>query len=96
VLTLATRGSALGLGRPDLGVLAPGSAADLCCYDVTGVLDAGVVDPLAGLVWAAPGRRPRHVVVAGRVVVRDGRLVSGDENEIAARLRDLLGHRGRP
>jgi 8-oxoguanine deaminase len=95
VLGLATAGSARGLGRPDLGVLAVGGAADLCCYDVTGVLDAGVVDPLAGLVWAAPGRRPRHVVVAGRVVVRDGRLVSGDETEIAGRLRHLLASRSR-
>jgi 8-oxoguanine deaminase len=90
VLGLATRGSALGLGRDDLGSIVAGGAADLCCYDVTGVGDAGVADPLAGLVWAAPGRRPRHVVVAGRVVVRDGRLVSGDESEIAARLRSLL------
>jgi 8-oxoguanine deaminase len=90
VLGIATRGSALGLGRDDLGLLAPGAAADLCCYDVGGVADAGVADPLAGLIWAGPGRRPRHVVVAGRVVVRDGRLVAGDEAEIAARLRALL------
>jgi 8-oxoguanine deaminase len=93
VLGLATRGSAMGLGRADLGVLAPGGAADLCCYDVSGVLDAGVVDPVAGLIWAAPGRRPRHVVVAGRVVVRDGRLVTGDEGEIVARMRELLAAR---
>ncbi|HSL59471.1 MAG TPA: amidohydrolase family protein [Acidimicrobiales bacterium] len=86
VLTLATAGSAAGLGRPELGSLEPGAAADLCCYDVTGVADAGVADPLAGLVWAAPGRRPRHVVVAGRVVVRDGELVTGDERAIAAEL----------
>jgi 8-oxoguanine deaminase len=93
VLGLATRGSALGLGRDDLGRIVAGGAADLACYDVTGVVDAGVADPVAGLVWAAPGRRPRHVVVAGRVVVRDGRLASGDESEIAARLRSLLAVR---
>ena len=52
--------------------------------------DAGVADPLAGLLWAAPGRRPRHVVVAGRVVVRDGRLVSGQEPEIVAALKARL------
>lgn len=95
VLTMATRGSAIGLGRADLGVLVPGAVADLCCYDVTGVADAGVVDPIAGLVWAAPGRRPRHVVVDGRVVVRDGALVDVDERELAAQLRALLRSRGR-
>ena len=65
VLAMATAGSAAGLGRPDLGSLEPGAAADLGCWDVAGVADAGVADPVAGLVWAAPGRRPRHVVVAG-------------------------------
>jgi 8-oxoguanine deaminase len=93
VLAMATTGSAVGLGRPDLGHLEPGAAADLCCYDVTGVADAGVADPVAGLVWASPGRRPRHVVVAGRVVVRDGVLVTADERSVAARLRGLLAAR---
>jgi cytosine/adenosine deaminase-related metal-dependent hydrolase len=94
VLGWATTGSAAGLGRPDLGRLAPGCAADLACWDVTGVADAGVADPLAGLLWAAPGRRPRHVVVGGRVVVRDGELVRRPEREVADALRALLA--GRP
>jgi 8-oxoguanine deaminase len=94
VLRMATAGSAAGLGRPELGHLEPGAAADLCCYDVTGVADAGVADPLAGLVWASPGRRPRHVVVAGRVVVRDGVLQTADERQLAADLRALLTRRG--
>ncbi|PFG41880.1 cytosine/adenosine deaminase-related metal-dependent hydrolase [Isoptericola jiangsuensis] len=86
VLDAATAGSADGLGRPELGRLAPGTAGDLCVWDVSGVADAGVADPVAGLLWASPGRRPRHVVVAGRVVVRDGRLVAADEREIVAGL----------
>ena len=87
VLGWATAGSAAGLGRPELGRLTPGAAADLVCWDVTGVADAGVADPLAGLLWASPGRRARHVVVAGRVVVRDGELVARPEREVAAALR---------
>lgn len=94
VLTMATAGSAAGLGRAgELGSLEPGAAADLCCWDVTGVADAGVADPLAGLLWASPGRRPRHVVVGGRVVVRQGVLVADDERAIAGRLRELLRRR---
>jgi cytosine/adenosine deaminase-related metal-dependent hydrolase len=94
VLTLATAGSAAGLGRAgELGSLEPGAAADLCCWDVTGVADAGVADPVAGLIWANPGRRPRHVVVAGRVVVRDGELVAVDQHDVAADLRRLLAER---
>jgi len=91
VLAMATAGSAAGLGRPELGQLRPGAAADLCVWDVSGVADAGVADPVAGLLWAAPGRRPKHVVVGGRVVVRDYELVSADEREIVATLNARLG-----
>ncbi|GHF05065.1 amidohydrolase family protein [Pseudolysinimonas yzui] len=91
VLTMATRGSAAGLGRDDLGHLGAGAAGDLCVWDVSGVADAGVADPLAGLLWAAPGRRPRHVIVDGRVVVRDYSLVDADERELVARLRERVG-----
>jgi len=92
VLGMATAGSAAGLGRPELGTLRPGSAADLCLWDVSGVADAGVADPVAGLLWAHPGRRPKHVVVAGRVVVRDYKLVNADERELVARLVARVPH----
>ncbi|WP_084361497.1 amidohydrolase family protein [Herbiconiux solani] len=93
ILSMATEGSSLGLGRPELGTLRPGSGADLCVWDVSGVADAGVADPVAGLLWASPGRRPKHVVVGGRVVVRDYRLVDHDEHALAADLTTLLASR---
>ena len=90
VLGMATAGSAAGLGRAELGHLREGSAADLCVWDVSGVADAGVADPVAGLLWANPGRRPKHVVVAGRVVVRDYRLVTADERDLVDALNRRL------
>jgi len=93
VLAMATSGSAAGLGRPELGHLGPGTAGDLCAWDLSGVADAGVEDPLAGLLWASPGRRPRHVVVGGSVVVRDYELVGVEEARLVARLSERL-HRG--
>lgn len=90
VLGMATEGSATGLGRAELGHLRPGSAADLCVWDVSGVADAGVADPVAGLLWASPGRRPKHVVVNGQVVVRDYELVHADERELADTLARRL------
>ncbi len=90
VLGMATEGGAAGLGRDDLGHLRPGARADACVWDVSGVADAGVADPIAGLLWASPGRRPRHVIVGGRVVVRDYRLVTADEGDLVASLRARL------
>ena len=94
VLTMATVGSAAGLGRSELGHLEPGAAADFCCYDISDVYDAGVADPLAGLLWGNPGRKPRHVVVNGKVVVRDGELVSIDSRRLARKLKTEIKQRG--
>lgn len=93
VLTMATSGGAAGLGRPELGTLADGAAADVCVWDVSGVADAGVADPVAGLLWAHPGRRPRDVFVAGRQIVRDGCLRTADEQDLVVRMRELLSRR---
>lgn len=90
VLAMTTAGGAMGLGRPELGHLRPGAAADIAVWDVSGVADAGVADPVAGLLWASPGRRPRDVFVAGRHVVDRGRLTTADEREVAGALRRLL------
>ncbi|MBF0817720.1 amidohydrolase family protein [Microbacterium paludicola] len=91
VLGMATEGGATGLGRADLGHLRPGARGDVCVWDVSGVADAGVADPVAGLLWAAPGRRPRHVIVGGRVVVRDHRLVGAEEGELVRALHERVG-----
>jgi len=91
VLAMATAGSATGLGRAELGHLRPGAAADLCVWDVSGVVDAGVTDPVAGLLWAGPGRRPRHVVVAGELVVEDGVLVRKVERDLVTALKRRVG-----
>lgn len=97
-LTMATAGSATGLARHSassqhsspLGQLEPGCAADFCCYDLSGLDDAGVADPLAGLLWASPGRKPRHVVVAGEILVQDWQLVNADARHLVASLDSQL------
>ncbi|HAQ60141.1 MAG TPA: hydroxyatrazine ethylaminohydrolase [Microbacterium sp.] len=91
VLGMATAGGAAGLGRTDIGHLRPGARGDACVWDVSGVADAGTADPVAGLLWAAPGRRPRHVIVGGRIVVRDYRLVTADEHDLVGALQARVG-----
>ncbi len=91
---LATAGGAECLGRDDCGTIAPGKCADVAMFRVDDLVHAGMDDALAGLSLA-PAARAEAVVVNGRVVVRDGRLMTADETEISreiaatsARLRE--------
>jgi cytosine/adenosine deaminase-related metal-dependent hydrolase len=86
-LEIATLGGARVLGRDDIGALAPGMAADLVAFDVNGLAHAGAGEDLvAGLVFCTPGRVALSVI-DGRVVVRQGRLLTLDEGAHAARHR---------
>jgi len=79
---LATRGGAECLGREDCGTLEVGNCADVALYRVDDLAHAGVADRLAGIALAPPARASA-VIVNGRVVVFDGRLLTADEDEIA-------------
>ena len=85
-LRLATRGGAAVLGRDDIGVLAPGMAADLIGYrlDTLGFAGGAVHDPLAALVFCQPPN-VAFSVINGRVRVRDGQLVDVDLPPLIAR-----------
>ena len=82
-LAMATAGGAALLGRADLGRLEVGAAADLAVWPADDVAD--VADPVTALVLG-PSRSVRHLLVGGRPVVTDGRLVGVD---LAAAHRDL-------
>jgi cytosine/adenosine deaminase-related metal-dependent hydrolase len=81
-LWLGARGGASVLGRGDIGSLEPGKCADFAVWRVDGLELGGAEDVVAGLVLSAPHRVER-LVVGGEDVVRDGRLVNADEDEIA-------------
>jgi cytosine/adenosine deaminase-related metal-dependent hydrolase len=74
-LELATRGSAACLGRlGELGVLTPGSVADLVAWKLDGLTFAGALtDPVEALLRCGP-THAHHTVIAGRPVVEDGEL----------------------
>ena len=81
-LRLATQGGADCLGRDDCGSLELGKCADVACFRVDDLAHAGIKDLVAGLALAPPARA-QAVVVNGNVVVREGRLLTADEEEIA-------------
>jgi cytosine/adenosine deaminase-related metal-dependent hydrolase len=79
---LATAGGAACLGRDDCGTLEVGKCADVAFFRIDDLAHAGIHDALAGLALAPPARA-EAVVVNGKVVVRDGRLLTADEDEVA-------------
>jgi cytosine/adenosine deaminase-related metal-dependent hydrolase len=81
-LRLATRGGASVLRRDDIGSIEPGKRADLAVWPLDSLELAGAADPVAALVLSAPVPLDR-LLVAGEEIVRDGRLVRVDEDEIA-------------
>jgi cytosine/adenosine deaminase-related metal-dependent hydrolase len=84
-LELATIGGAACLGRSgELGVLAPGAVGDVAVWSLTGPSFAGAVaDPIEAWLRCGP-IGARDTIVAGRPIVRDGRIVA------VARLEEML------
>jgi len=90
-LSLATVGGARVLGRDDIGVLAPGYAADVIAIDLERVEFAGARhDPVAALVMCSPVTVD-HSWVGGRPVVSDGGLVGLDLPALVVRHNRLSG-----
>ena len=72
-LRWATEGSAGCIGRPELGRIAVGAAADLALFTLDELRFSGAGDPLAAVVLCGASRADR-VMVAGRWVVADGQI----------------------
>jgi 5-methylthioadenosine/S-adenosylhomocysteine deaminase len=85
-LELATIRGAAAIGRADdLGSIEIGKRADLVIVDThRPEWQPAGADPALQLVWGTDGRAVRHVVVDGRVVVRDRLCTGVDELALAA------------
>jgi cytosine/adenosine deaminase-related metal-dependent hydrolase len=85
-LEMATRGGARCLGRAgEIGQLTVGAAGDLVVWPLEGVRAAGAVSD-AVEAWLRCGPfSPRHTVVAGRLVVEDGRLTHPGVDDVLRR-----------
>lgn len=90
-LHVATRGSAAVYGLPDtIGHLAPGFAADVILVDVSGVHCQPLHSIPATLVYATRASDVQTVVVGGRVIMRDRKLLTLDKEEIVRRVGDSM------
>lgn len=93
-LIMATAGGAAALCHRDgLGTLAPGAPADIVLLDRASDGLAGAVALESALALSEDGRSVRHVFVAGRHVVENGRITTIDEQAVLSRLAELAAER---
>lgn len=88
VFEAATLGGARALLRDDIGRLAPGAKADIVLVDVTHPQMRPVRDPIRSLVYAAAERAVKTVIVGGRTVVEEGRVLTMDLESAAVALEE--------
>jgi 5-methylthioadenosine/S-adenosylhomocysteine deaminase len=85
VLEMATLGGARALGlEKDLGSLEEGKRADLIVVGRSEPRLHPLYDAVSHLVYAAKGADVRHVVVEGRVIMRDRRVLTLDAVAVLA------------
>lgn len=82
-LELATAGGARVLGRPELGHLNPGAAADVAMFRINDLRFSGTQDALAALVISG-AHRAHHVLINGEWKVRHGELLGIDQKQLVA------------
>lgn len=87
-LRMATLNGARALGiDEDCGSLQLGKSADLVAFDLSGLAQQPVYDPVSQLIYACGRDCVRHVWVGGKVLLEDGRLSRLDEDELRAKAR---------
>jgi 5-methylthioadenosine/S-adenosylhomocysteine deaminase len=85
---MATLNGARALGLEDcIGSLEVGKFADLVAFDLSGLAQQPVYDPVSQLIYASGRDCVRHVWVAGKPLLENGRLTRMDEDELIARAR---------
>jgi guanine deaminase len=90
-LRAATLGSASVIGLGDqVGRIEPGRKADITLLDLTDPAFMPLNDATRQLVYSECARAVRHVVVDGKVVLRDGRCATVDEQALFEEIEGLL------
>jgi cytosine/adenosine deaminase-related metal-dependent hydrolase len=93
-LAAACETGRLAMGAPAGGRLEPGMAADLILIDRAALDEDAItgVDPLDLLFSRAARRHIREMIVAGRTIVSEGRVIGVDLDGVHAELRARYRH----
>jgi len=90
VLRMATVGSARLLGRPEIGQLRVGDAADLAVFRLDRIdFAGGMHDPVSAILFCGSGIRAEYTIVNGRILVEKGQLVDASEQDLFHRANEI-------
>lgn len=91
ILKIATKGSARILGRKDIGELSIGKAADLFMINVNKLEFVGTQYDFKSVLGTVGLKEPvDYTIIAGQIVVKDGKLVSIDEEKITKEANEVV------
>jgi len=84
-LRMATLNGARALGlESEIGSLQVGKAADLVAFDLSGLAQQPIYDPVSQLIYATGRDCVKHLWVAGKPLLDDRRLTRLDEQQLCA------------
>jgi 5-methylthioadenosine/S-adenosylhomocysteine deaminase len=80
---MATMDGARALGlASEIGSIEVGKRADLQLVNLKRLHTTPVYDPVSAVVYAAEASDVKWVLIDGRIVLREGRLTTFDEDEV--------------
>jgi 5-methylthioadenosine/S-adenosylhomocysteine deaminase len=91
IIVAATEGGAYATGFDRIGKVASGYRANIVFVDLASVNWMPINDPANQLVLTEDGTGVLHVMVDGKLIVRDGRHVSCDMRALAVRVEAARG-----
>ncbi|WLH86483.1 TRZ/ATZ family hydrolase [Pseudomonas sp. FP2338] len=84
-LRMATLNGARAMGRDsEIGSLEVGKAADIVAFDLSGLAQQPIYDPVSTLIYATGRECVKHLWVAGKQLLDDRRLTRMDEQQLTA------------
>jgi 5-methylthioadenosine/S-adenosylhomocysteine deaminase len=90
VLAMATREGAAALGMEKIiGSLEPGKRADLIVVSMSAARQTPMYDPLSHLVYTTRGDDVRTTIVNGKILMREGKVLTLNEPAVLAEARKL-------
>jgi 5-methylthioadenosine/S-adenosylhomocysteine deaminase len=91
-LRMATISGGKAMRCAGLGTISPGAPADLVLHDLRAPSWTPLNDPMTQLVFGASGATVDTVIIDGKVIVEDRRIVAFDMQPILGEVRDLVRH----